>query len=135
MGKFEARFFNILEQDEQTPDAEAMAATLEPDTNPDDLGADVNAQAAKAIAQREQQMVNTIKGWVDRLQEFTEYMNGTSSNSMQSILNGAEADTILDKIKTTETKKITRTATELAGLSETLKGYLSTANNPKYKYV
>ena len=58
MGKFESRFYKFLEQDEQipdqTPDQEAMVATLDPETNPDDLGADVNANAAKAIAQLQQ---------------------------------------------------------------------------------
>ena len=135
MSKFKTRFFQILEQDEISPDAQAMATTLEPETDPTALGANVNSAASKAIYQREQQMLNQVKDWIARLQEFTTYLNGTESGSVQSILNSAESETLLDKIKTTETKKITRTATELAGLAETLKGYLATSSNPKYKYV
>lgn len=137
MGKFEKRFFTVLEQDEAlpTPDAQAAASTLEPETNPDDLGANVDDQAVKAIAAREKQMVDSVNRWVDELGRFTQYLNGRDSNSMLSILSKAEADTLLDKIKTTETKRITRTAAELASLQQTLLGYLGTANNPKYKYV
>jgi hypothetical protein len=54
---------------------------------------------------------------------------------MQSKLNSAEPDTLFDKISTAETKKIARVSVEIASLSQMLKGYLATANDPKYKYA
>lgn len=137
MGKFEKRFLTMLEQDKINPadEAKAMASTLETETQPEDLGADVDSAAMQAIAQREQQMLGKVNEWIAKLADFTEYLNGTGPSSMLTVLNRAEPETLLDKIKTTETKRITRTAAELASLEQTLKGYLGTASNPKYKYV
>lgn len=136
MSIFQKRFFTILEQDEVEPqtDAEAMASTLEPGTEPDQLGANVDQSAAQAITKREQQMVDQINTWVSQLTEFTEYLNGTGDGSIQTVLKNAEPDTLLDKVRTTETKKIARAATDLASLVETLKGYLATSRDPKYRY-
>lgn len=139
MSIYQKRFFTFLEQDEaadaQAAEAEAMQATLEPGTDAQDLGASAQApNAAAAITAREQAMVDQINTWVAKLEEFTDYLNGTGPDSVQSTLKNAEPDTLLDKVRTTETKKIARAATDLAALVETLKGYLATSRDPKYRY-
>lgn len=135
MSKFGKKFLTFLEQDEQTPDEAAMAATLEGDVAPADLGADVDAQAATAVAQQQQQMVQTIQSWITKLDEFVKYLNSPTGDSIQMTLKNAIPDTILDKIRATETKKIARSAMDLAALSQVLQGYLATARDPKYKNV
>lgn len=135
MSKFGKKFLTFLEQDEQTPDEAAMAATLEGDVAPADLGADVDAQAATAVAQQQQQMVQTIQSWITKLDEFVKYLNSPTGDSIQITLKNAIPDTILDKIRATETKKIARSAMDLAALSQVLQGYLATARDPKYKNV
>jgi hypothetical protein len=135
MSKFGKKFLTFLEQDEQTPDEAAMAATLEGDVAPADLGADVDAQAATAVAQQQQQMVQTIQSWITKLDEFVKYLNSPTGDSIQMTLKNAIPDTILDKIRSTETKKIARSAMDLAALSQVLQGYLATARDPKYKNV
>lgn len=135
MSKFGKKFLTFLEQDEQTPDEVAMAATLEGDVAPSDLGADVDAQAATAVAQQQQQMVQTIQSWITKLDEFVKYLNSPTGDSIQMTLKNAIPDTILDKIRATETKKIARSAMDLAALSQVLQGYLATARDPKYKNV
>lgn len=135
MSKFGKKFLTFLEQDEQTPDEVAMAATLEGDVAPADLGADVDAQAATAVAQQQQQMVQTIQSWITKLDEFVKYLNSPAGESIQMTLKNAIPDTILDKIRATETKKIARSAMDLAALSQVLQGYLATARDPKYKNV
>ena len=141
MSSFTKKFFTLLEQDEQdiaptqTPDEAAMAATLDAETDPAALGADIDAQAATAVAQQQQQMIGTVQGWIVKLDEFVKYLNSPTGESIQNTLKDATPDTILDKIRTTETKKIARSAMDLAALSQIFQGYLATARDPKYKGV
>jgi len=135
MSSFSKRFKTILEQDEITPDEAAMASTLDAETNPQDLGADINVQAATAIAQQQQQMVGTVQAWIVKLDEFVKYLNSPTGDSIQNTLKDSQPDTILDKIRTTETKKIARSAMDLAALSQIFQGYLATARDAKYKGV
>ncbi len=140
MSSFTKKFFTILEQDEPadaqlTPDEAAMAATLDAETDPAALGADVDAQAASAVAQQQQQMISTVQSWIVKLDEFVKYLNSPTGESIQNTLKDATPDTILDKIRTTETKKIARSAMDLAALSQIFQGYLATARDPKYKGV
>jgi hypothetical protein len=83
----------------------------------------------------QKKMYDELKTWVVELDRLAEYLNGTGPESMQSRLNSAEPDTLFDKISTAETKKIARVSVEIASLSQMLKGYLATANDPKYKYT
>jgi len=135
MSSFSKRFKTILEQDEITPDEAAMASTLDAETNPQDFGADINVQAATAIAQQQQQMVGTVQAWIVKLDEFVKYLNSPTGDSIQNTLKDSQPDTILDKIRTTETKKIARSAMDLAALSQIFQGYLATARDAKYKGV
>jgi hypothetical protein len=135
MNKFGKKFLTFLEQDEQTPDEIAMAATLEGDVAPSDLGANIDTQAAAAVAQQQQQMVQTIQSWITKLDDFVKYLNSPTGDSIQMTLKNSIPDTILDKIRATETKKIARSAMDLAALSQVLQGYLATARDPKYKNV
>lgn len=139
MTKFEKRFFNVLK--EQDEDRAAMLSTLDQDTNPEDF--DVSPQPApdsqntavsQAISERNKQMVEQIKSWVSEMEQFLENLNGTE-NSIQTALASAEPDTILDRMKTSEQRKIARVATEIAALAESFKGYLSQTNNAQFKYV
>jgi hypothetical protein len=78
-------------------------------------------------------MFEELSSWIDEMDRFGDYLNGTS-NSIQTSLNSAEPDTIFDSISNAETKKIARVAMEVSSLSEILKGYLAGANDPKYKF-
>jgi len=78
-------------------------------------------------------MFEELNSWIQKMDEFSDYLNGTS-DSIQTSLNSAEGDTIFDSISNAETKKIARVAMEVSSLSEILKGYLAGANDPKYKF-
>lgn len=141
MTKFQNRFFKIL--NEQDEDREAMIATLDKGTNPEEFDVDTqapvdnnnpNAAAARAISEREAAMVSQVREWVSSMEEFLEALNGTE-NSIQTALANAEADTLLDKMKQSEQRKIARVATEIAALAESFKGFLAQANNASLKYV
>ena len=141
MSKFENRFFKVLS--EQDEDRAAMLSTLDKETNPSDFDTDVNATSdindpnsavSRALSEREAAMVSQVREWVTNMEEFLENLNGTE-NSIQTALANAEADTLLDKMKQSEQRKIARVATELAALAESFKGFLAQSNNASLKYV
>jgi hypothetical protein len=141
MSKFENRFFKVLS--EQDEDRAAMLSTLDRDTNPEDFDTDTasptdindpNSAVSRALSEREAAMVSQVREWVSNMEEFLENLNGTE-NSIQTALSNAEADTLLDKMKQSEQRKIARVATELAALAESFKGFLAQSNNSSLKYV
>jgi hypothetical protein len=141
MSKFQNKFFNALL--EQTDDRSAMLDTLDDNTNPEDFDVkdtsglstdDPNAAVVRALSDREQAMVGQLKEWVASMEDFLQRLNGTE-DSIQTKLASAEADTLFDKMKQSEQRKIARVATELAALTESFKGFLAQSNNPSLKYV
>ena len=143
-------FTTILEQDVVTA-PEAGGNVVQPgsedaftgdeleDDNLDQLGASKidpeDEKMLKHAAQREMQMAQSLTEWVEKLDSIVDFLNGTDDNSIQMQLKHSVADTIFDKMRTSEAKKIARVAKEISALAETFKGYLATANDPKYRYV
>jgi|TARA_R100001594_G_scaffold16207_2_gene33580 hypothetical protein len=145
MHKFERRFFKSL--NEQTEEERvAFEAELDDDTNAEDFDVNVdvdevaveedpNVKAAQAVSERNAAMRSTLEGWVGEIEQFLEYLNGSSPESIQTLLANAEPDTIFDRMKASEQRKIARVATELAALNESFKGYLAQTGNAQFKYV
>jgi hypothetical protein len=137
MSLYQKRFKKFLsEQDDENTeltDQEAMASTLDPETSPEEFDVDVPADSESAVSSQSRQMYEELSSWIDEMDRFGDYLNGTS-DSIQTSLNSAEPDTIFDSISNAETKKIARVAMEISSLSEILKGYLAGANDPKYKF-
>lgn len=137
MSNYGNRFKKVLSEKDELSDQEAMAQTLDKGTDPaafDVEPVEVGAQVVPTMSAVQKKMYDELKTWVSELDRVAEYLNGTTPTSMQSRLNSAEPDTLFDKIATAETKKIARVSVEIASLSQMLKGYLATANDPKYKY-
>jgi len=80
-------------------------------------------------------MTAELQSWVDQCDSFLEFLNGTSGDSIQTKLANAEPDTIFDRMKQSEQRKIARVATELAALTESFRGYISQTENPAFRYV
>ena len=147
MTKFERRFFKSLgTMNEAVAEREAFEAELEDGTDAGefDVNVDVdetvveddpNVKAAVAVSERNAAMRATLQGWVSEIEVFLEYLNGSSPESIQTLLANAEADTIFDRMKASEQRKIARVATELAALNESFKGYLAQTGNAQFKYV
>jgi len=144
MTKFERRFFKSL--NEQTEEEVAFEAELDDDTDAGefDVNVDVdetvveddpNVKAALAVSERNEAMRSTLEGWVGEIEVFLEYLNGSTPDSIQTVLASSEADTIFDRMKASEQRKIARVATELAALNESFKGYLAQTGNAQFKYV
>ena len=145
MNKFAKKFFKVLEeQDDASLDRAAMEDSLDKGTNASEFDVDMEssadndglaAQAAKIKSAQSQAMTEELSGWVQRCDEFLDFLNGTTGESIQSRLANAEPDTIFDRMKQSEQRKIARVATELASLTESFRGYVAQTENPAFKYV
>jgi hypothetical protein len=141
-------FSTILEQDEGMPtpaqaannvaQAETDFAAGDEDAQTADTGADISPEDRQMLqhaAQKEAKMIKNLQSWIVQLDGMVDYLNGTEGNSIQMQLKQAVPDTIFDKMRTSEAKKIARVAKEISALAETFKGYLATSNSPKYRFV
>jgi|TARA_R110002012_G_scaffold66306_1_gene173257 hypothetical protein len=144
MTKFERRFFKSL--NEQTEERVAFEAELDDDTDAGEFDVDIdvdetvveddpNVKAALAVSERNEAMRAKLEGWIGEIETFLEYLNGSSPDSIQTLLANAEPDTIFDRMKASEQRKIARVATELAALNESFKGYIAQTGNAQFKYV
>jgi hypothetical protein len=133
MSLFKNKFKTLLEQDEEEikPPVEPVEGSplegeVEPGTKPEDFGA--NVQPEEDIAAIKQQSLSSqkteLQSWIQKIEEFVEFINGVNDNSLQSKLHNCPCDTMFEKIASSETKKIARVAVDLSALSEALKGYL-----------
>lgn len=143
MTKFEKKFFTVLTEDDEADkvafeaslDQDTDASEFDVDTTPDQESGDAAAEAAKASARHAVEMRTQLESWIAQMDEFLEYLNGQEPDSIQSKLSHAEPDTIFDRMKQSEQRKIARVATELASLAESFRGYLAQTDNPQFKYV
>ena len=141
---FQKAFVNVLHeapedvaQNPELSDTDAMASTLDKGTDPTDFDVDANAAAdhIQATSKMQANMVASLQGWISKLEEMAEFLNGTGPESVQSKLKNCVPDTLFDKIRVAETKKIARVSMEVTSLNEMFKGYLASASDPKYKGV
>lgn len=133
---FKKAFKTVLNEESEMSDREAMKQTLDKGSSPEDFDVDAIAAAdhVESSTKMHQQMVSTLQQWIHKLDDFREFLNGTAPDTMQSKLKTAVPETLFDKIRVAESKKISRVAMEISSLNELMKGYLANSNNPKLKY-
>lgn len=143
---YEKAFKKVLKEADET-DLEAMSKTLDTEKSgvkPEDLDAqtpndgippsnqDDLAAHSYHMTSIQKKMVGELTQWITRLEEFGKFLNGTDPSSMQSRLKDCAPDTLFDKIRIAETKKIARVSMEVVSLNEMLKGYLANSKDPKF---
>jgi len=147
MTNFEKRFFKVLKENDE--DKEAFELELDDDTSSEDFDIDVEAdveatadiqdpaiKAAEATAEIHEAQINTLKGWISSGDEFLKMLNDAEDpNSVQAVLANAQADTIFDRMKQSEQRKIARVDTELASLNESFRGYVAQTDNAQFRGV
>jgi len=133
---FKNRFDFIIEADNDqtepapTPanDTEAMAQTLDT-AKPSDF----NVQAAerqKRVDHVKVAQIKILNDWIKKIDEFTIFLNEPANkDSLTAQLHSAPCDTIFEDIARAQKKKISRLASEMGSFSQTLKGYLASAND------
>jgi len=103
-------------------DKQAFDKSMEPETDPskfDTEGVSPNLTS---------ETINKIKQWSEKLDEFAEFLNDPSSNSLHKILaDGDRAGSLLRGITRKASDSITRIAGEVEKLKEILNTYIITA--------
>jgi hypothetical protein len=146
MSIFAKNFLKVLkEQDAPMNDMErdAMESSLDDGTDASEF--DVNMESdptvgpendvAMAMAKQNQQIVSTIEGWTNQVQQFLEFLNGPNPDSIQSTLAQAVPETVMDKMKQSQQQKIARVASDLASFHQSLLGFMAQTKNVKFKGV
>ncbi len=139
--KYEDRVITLLERDSKEavtnpptdpvlsagPEEEqqALQGTLDHGTRASQYN--VPMPASKADEQKYEQ-IEELKQWISTIDEFIEFLNAPTANSIQARLHTAGCDTMFDDIARSEKKKISRLAADLSSLSESMKGYLISAH-------
>lgn len=137
MKAFNHRVFHLLEQDEpenpelsvnpdEIGDEDAFAASLDDGTNPSDFDTQTptGAPAVSPEDQVRDKQVQQLGQWIEKLTNFTSYLNGVDNNSIQKVLNDAGEGTLFAEIARGERKRIARLAQEMSSLTESFKGYM-----------
>ncbi len=148
MTKFGNRFAKVLKENDEEKEAfdlslddETGAGEFDVETEADPIAAaevaesDPSVKAAEAQSEIQAAMVSTLNGWIAAGDQFLSQLNdATNPNSVAYALGNAEADTLFDKMKG-EQRRVSKVATDLAALNETMRGYLAQAQNPSLKGV
>ena len=148
MKNFGNRFTKVLKEDAE--DQAAFEAALDDDTTTDEFDVEVEAdpeaaaeiaetdpavKAAEAQGEINSQMVETLKGWITAGDEFLAKLNDANDpNSIAYALGNADADTLFDKMSS-EQRRVSKVATDLAALNETMRGYLAQSQDSNLKGV
>lgn len=131
MSVFQKRFIKVVEAaNELDADREAMAATLDQGTSPSDYNVNAPTLSTQDVLKQSYEMqAGELQGWIGEIEKFVQYINGDTDVSIQSKLHNASCDTMFEKIASSESKKISRVASELSALVQSFKGYLISGKN------
>jgi hypothetical protein len=142
---FANTFLKVLKEADITPERNAMEASLDSGTDPTDFDVDMSTsksgmggesdEVADAMSRRNQQMTDELQSWIDKVEEFLEFLNSEDPNSIQSKLAAAVPDTVMDKMKQSQQTKISRVASDLASLHQNFLGFMAQTNNARFKYI
>lgn len=105
---------------------EALRSTLDNDVSPEDYLVDpaTDKMLQQQIDTRNKEIASVIEGWTAKIDEFTDFLNGTDEDSLQSILAKAQPGTLFAKVQSSNSRKIASSAQELAALSQSLKSFI-----------
>ena len=141
MSAFQKRFIRVVEavndeidagniDAEAIGDKQAMAATLDKGTSVNDYDVQAPTLSTQDVLKQSYEMqAGELQGWIGKIDEFVQYINGDTDASIQSKLHNATCDTMFEKIASSESKKISRVASELSALVQSFKGYLISGKN------
>ena len=142
---FKNKFKKIIKEDleiDQDLEREAMESSLDDGIEGEDFDLDMDIsnddpsnEINDALSRQTQQMISTLDGWISKIDEFLQFLNSDDQTSVQSTLASAVPDTVFDEMKKSQQSKISRVASDLAALNQTLIGYKSQASNVKFKGV
>ena len=119
MNLFSKKFAVVLEADQDEAqskpetDREAMAQQLDT-AKPSDFDAPAQIARAQQVDHNKVAQIKQLGTWIQEIDNFIEFLNGTTENSIQTQLHTAPCDTMFEDIARSEKKKIARLAAELS---------------------
>ena len=148
MKNFRNRFAKVLK--ENLDEKEAFEAALDDDTSAEEFDVEVDAdpeatadivdedphvKAAAAQGEINARMVSTLQGWIADGDAFLAKLNDASNpESIAYALGNAEPDSLFDKMAA-EQRRVSKVATDLAALNETMRGYLAQSGDASLRGV
>jgi len=129
MSIFKSQFSKFLTEEEMrlpspAGDDAAMEAGLDGTVPPGSFNDVEPNPEVEAAAGETSHVTNKLTDWIGKIEEFIEYLNGLSPDSINYELNRADCSSIMSDVQRSESKKISRVAQDLSSLSESLKQYL-----------
>ena len=123
MAKYEKLFTKMLiEQPEMgISDEEAYMNSFE---NPEDAEA---FETEPSIPGYQSKYIEKAKGWIQKIDEFSDWVNGTESDSLNKQFIDLDKEGSPFQGISNHSKKLTKIAEDLAGLSEVIKGMILAA--------
>lgn len=101
-------------------DAAAWAKSLGPDTDPASFDAAANPNHAI-----KQQNIEIAKQWVQRIDDFKNFINGLEPDSLHAQLNNMDREgSVFRGIVKSEAKRLIKIAEALGGFNEILRSYI-----------
>lgn len=80
----------------------------------------------QAVNKRNAQINDVIVGWVEKLDEFVSFINDPmNTDSIKYITDAAAPGSILEKVKSSEARRLTKVATECSALAQSLRSYIT----------
>jgi hypothetical protein len=134
MNLFSKKFAVVLEADQDEAqskpetDREAMAQQLDT-AKPSDFDAPAQIARAQQVDHNKVAQIKQLGTWIQEIDNFIEFLNGTTENSIQTQLHTAPCDTMFEDIARRENTRSARLAAELSSLSESFKGYMISSND------
>lgn len=130
MSIFKSQFNKVLNEEEELAppspagDEAAMVAGMDGTASPEAFDDVAPSPEGDIAAQETSHITGKLTSWIDKIEEFIEYLNGLSPDSINYELNRADCSSIMSDVQRSESKKISRVAQDLSSLSEALKQYL-----------
>ena len=123
MSKFEKQFFSLLKEQE---DVDALAATPEDDADSFDGSLDEPDTSGDFEEVQEpnvdyQQDLDTLKGWINTIESFKDYLNGEDGSVLGKLKAEAKVGTLFDDVSDATKANVLDIAERLASLNEQFK--------------
>lgn len=107
-------------------DAAGLGDALDAQISPAEDNKIEELKIQQAIEKRNAQINDVIIKWVDKIDEFVEFINDPmNKESIKYIIDSAAVGSILEKIKGSESRRITRVATECSALAQSLRSFIT----------
>lgn len=120
LGNMDDELANAMEDD---------VNALDPQTSRKEQDISDAAEIQDKIAQKIAQDNNILSDWVSKLETFLRFVNDPSAKgSIRSVIDESIEGSVFQKIKTSENRRITRVATEVAGFCEAIKSYIGSSD-------